>query len=93
MSVRQGRCGGCGKKDDLPAVRWHILSCPRWAALYSDPELAAALLDPAAEFVRWDSEDRPREHAADLARRVADTQASRRASVGRFRGADILEGL
>lgn len=85
----QGRCAGCQEAGPLKAVEHHVLQCPKWAALYrADP---AAALSPAAEFARWAAEERGGEHEADLARRVADTQDRRRASVARFARRDPLE--
>lgn len=85
----QGRCAGCQEAGELRAIEHHVMQCAKWAALYrADPDAA---LSPAAEQERWVREERAGEHAADLAGRVADTQARRRASVARFRKADPLE--
>lgn len=65
------------------------MTCAKWAALYRAD--SAAALTPAQEHERWAVEERGGEHKADLERRVADTQARRRASVARFRTADPLE--
>lgn len=65
------------------------MTCAKWAALYrADPDAA---LSPAAEQERWVREERAGEHRADLARRVADTQGRRAASVARFKKPDPLE--
>ena len=85
----RGRCAGCQETGELRKIDHHVLTCAKWAALYrADP---AAALMPAQEHERWAREERPGEHQADLARRVSDTQARRRASVARFRTADPLE--
>lgn len=87
----QGRCAGCHAQDELKAAEWHVLCCEKWAALYrSDP---AAALSPAEEYDRWRREDRSGERAADLQRRVVDTQAERAASVARFASVDPLGDL
>lgn len=85
----QGRCAGCRENGELKQVAWHVLSCEKWAALYR--KAPAAALGPAAEYLRWRSEDRAAEHAAGLRQRISDTQDRRAASVARFRKADPLE--
>jgi len=85
----QGRCAGCKQTGPEKQVDWHVLTCPDYAELYRrDP---AAALAPGPEYVRWREQDKAAEHAADLARRVADTVDQRRGSVSRFRPADPLE--
>jgi hypothetical protein len=85
----QGRCAGCQESGELKRIDHHVLTCAKWAALYrADP---AAALMPAQEHERWVREERAAEHRADLAGRVADTQARRRASVARFATVDPLE--
>lgn len=85
----QGRCAGCQESGELKRILWHVLSCLKWAALYrADP---AAALGPAQEHARWSRDERGGEHADDLARRIADTQEMRRASIARFKVADPLE--
>lgn len=85
----QGRCAGDGKTGELRKIEWHVARCDKWAHLYrTDP---AAALSPAEEYSRWRAQERQDEHAADLAGRVADTQAQRAASVARFEVADPLE--
>jgi hypothetical protein len=85
----QGRCSGCQETGALKRIGWHVLTCPKWAALYrADPD--AALL-PTQEYARWVREERGEERAADLARRISDTQGRRAASVARFKKADPLE--
>lgn len=85
----QGRCAGCQETGELKRIAWHVTLCPKWAQLYRDDP--AAVLDPAAEYERWHREERGAERRADLERRIADTQASRAASVDRFRVRDPLE--
>ncbi len=85
----QGRCAGCQEAGELKRITWHVLACTRWAALYQ--ENPAAALPPSVEHERWQRDERAGEHQADLARRVADTQAQRAASVARFTVADPLE--
>ncbi len=85
----QGRCAGCRETGELKRIVCHVLTCPKWALLYrQDP---AAALAPAQEHERWVRDERPAEHAADLRRRIADTQGRRAASVARFKKPDPLE--
>jgi hypothetical protein len=85
----QGRCAGCQECGELKRVTLHVMTCARWAALYRGNPAAA--LGPAEELERWTREDRGGERAADLARRVSDTQGRRAASVARFTVRDPLE--
>lgn len=84
----QGRCAGCRETGDLKKVSWHVLACLKWAQLYR--ENPAAALSPAQEYARWYREERAVERAADLGRRIADTQARRKQSVDRFKVPDPL---
>jgi hypothetical protein len=85
----QGRCAGCQETGELKRIEQHVMTCPKWAALYrADPGSARS---PAAEQDRWTREERAGEHKADLDRRVADTQGRRAASVARFKKPDPLE--
>jgi hypothetical protein len=85
----QGRCPGCQETGELKKIVFHVMTCLKWAALYrADP---AAALAPAQEYERWATEERAGERAADLARRVSDTQGRRAASVARFTVRDPLE--
>ena len=87
----QGRCAGCHEQFELKAAEWHVLFCEKWAALYrSDPDAA---LSPAGEYDRWRREERREEHAADLQRRVTDTQRQRAESIARFASEDPLGDL
>jgi hypothetical protein len=75
--------------DDLPAVRWHIISCPDWAALYREhPERALSAED---EYARWTREDREEERAVSKVQAMADTDARKAESVQRFKIPDPLE--
>lgn len=85
----QGRCPGCQETGELKKIVFHVMTCPKWAALYrADP---AAALAPAQEYERWATEERAGEQRADLDRRIDDTQARRARSVARFQKADPLE--
>ena len=85
----QGRCAGCQETGPQKRIEWHILTCGKWAALYQRDRSRA--LGAAQEYARWRQEDKAAERGADLQRRVADTVAQRKASVGRFKRRDPLE--
>jgi hypothetical protein len=85
----QGRCAGCQETGPLKQVEWHVLACPEWGALYRGNPAAALM--PREEYARWHRDERPAERAADLQRRISDTQDRRAASVARFAKRDPLE--
>ena len=85
----QGRCEGCGTNGELKAVRSHIVSCERWAALFrADPD---AVLPPAEAYARWHATGRLEERDARVDRQVSDTLAQRAAMHSRFATEDLLE--
>ena len=89
MAAGKGRCAGCEETGDLLAIREHILSCAKWAALYrSDPVCALSAED---EHARWVREDRDTEREARRAQAMADTDDRKAKSVQRFKVADPLE--
>lgn len=90
MTAPQGMCAGCRETGPVKAVERHVVSCPRWAALYQQGK---SPLYPAGEYARYLAEDRDAEHAADLAERVDDTVRRRLGSVARFEEADLLGEL
>lgn len=50
-----GRCAGCGRMDADRKVRYHIITCEQYQALFeSDPDKA---LDPAGEYQRFKTEE------------------------------------
>lgn len=84
-----GRCAGCQETGEVKAVRWHVISCLDWAALYQHDPLAA--LSPEEEQARWLREDKDGEKLAHREATVADTDARRAAMASRFRTRDPLE--
>jgi hypothetical protein len=85
----QGRCEGCGTNGELKAVRSHIVSCRRWAALFRSDRAAA--LPPDAAYARWHATGRLEERDARVERQVSDTLAQRAAMHERFASEDVLE--
>lgn len=69
-----GRCAGCERTGPATKIAVHILSCPRYAALYrQDP---ARCLDPAGEYERHRRDENTAEtHARDRDKRLADKYA------------------
>ena len=67
VASQKGRCAGCGKIDTVRAVERHTVSCEEYSRLYQQsPEKA---LSPAAEFARYQEQDRS-EEALELKRQV-----------------------
>lgn len=82
MAVPQGRCAGCGRTGKVKAVQGHIVDCEDWQELYRADRARA--LDPAAEFTRWETEDKQALKTAARATVVAGNIARRAAQAGRF---------
>jgi hypothetical protein len=66
-----------------------MMVCPEYVALFlSDP---AKALDPEAEYVRWQNDDKAAERAVARQEQIDDTDARRAAMAGRFATRDPLE--
>lgn len=89
MAAGRGRCAGCEETGDLPAIRRHIISCPKWAVLYQHNPARA--LSPEDEHERWVRDDRDEEREARRVQAMADTDDRKAKSVQRFNVGDPLE--
>lgn len=90
-----GRCSGCGRINSVRKISSHIVECPKYQDLYERDRSRA--LDPAAEYIRYQAEDRNPEARAErrgarMSVRFAEINRQQTVSAARWaRPPDLLD--
>lgn len=88
--MSKGRCAGCGESGSSCEIDRHIRRCAAWARLYQQSPQDA--LEPKAEYLRWETQDKADQRAQEVQRSISRVDAIRAAQAERFRRPpDILE--